>query len=214
MKKSLKKFIFRIYVVFFLFFAMSLSAEAKAISVTSISEINTSNPNKIVIFRLNETPDIENFYDFRKGDVIFAKFQHISSESRLKRDARFVLKLTYYQSAITGETKQLKNLYAKYTTKVDKAETVKSAALSVGSFFVKPLNICYRAAEGAIKNEEGIVAKSTAKAVYEASPFSLIEKGEALIIKENEQFLLNIKYLDEINSDFIYNFIYKINESP
>lgn len=73
----------------------------------------------------------------------------------------------------------------------------KPAALGVGSYFVKGLSIGYSAVEGAVKNEDDGRIKSGAKAAYESSPFSYVEKGSEIVIPKGQNFLLNFKLKDE-----------------
>ena len=45
----------------------------------------------------------------------------------------------------------------------------------------------------AVKNEQGNRLKSTAVAVYEGSPISYIQKGEAIEIRQGQHFYMNFK---------------------
>ena len=84
----------------------------------------------------------------------------------------------------------VKDRYVQLGEKVNKGQLAKSAALSVGNFFVKGLSMGVAAVSGAIKNEDDNRLKSSAGAMYEASPFSLVKKGEDLYIEKNTHFFL------------------------
>lgn len=97
-----------------------------------------------------------------------------------------------------GETHKVDSLVkGKFTTKFDYKSAAKSAALGVGSYFVKGLSSAYAAVEGAIKNEEGNRFKSGAISLYESTPISYVEKGEDIVIKKDQVFILNFKLKDE-----------------
>lgn len=95
----------------------------------------------------------------------------------MKRDATFTFVPLYYTNTVKNVVRINGYFPAKYTTKLDKGELAKSAALGVGSYFVKGLSIGYSAVEGAVKNEDENRIKSGAKAAYESSPFSYVEKA-------------------------------------
>lgn len=96
-----------------------------------------------------------------------------------------------------GKVIELKGYYpAKYTTKLNKGQMAKSAALSVGNHFVKGLSMGYSAIEGAVKNEQDNRLKSGAVSLYESSPLSYVEKGHEIEIAEEQIFLLNFKVKD------------------
>ena len=78
----------------------------------------------------------------------------------------------------------------KYSAKleIDKGQIAKSAALGVGNYFVKGISMGYYAVEGAVKNESDNRFKSSAKSVYENSPFAYVEKGQDIEIKVNDIF--------------------------
>ena len=81
-----------------------------------------------------------------------------------------------------GEVIEIKGYYpAKYSTKLNKGEIAKTAALGVGSFFVKGLSLGYSAVEGAIKNEKNNRFKSSVTEVYEDSPFSYSKKSTVFL---------------------------------
>lgn len=169
-------------------------ANAKATQVEAMTPYNSDTPADTILFKIVSPTFIEDFGSLEQGDVIDATIVRAKDNTRLKQNATFSVKI-YKITYTNGETKYPENLYAKYTTEWDKVETSKSVALSVGNRFVKGLTFGYRTVEGAIKNPEGNRAKSAGVALYNATPLSLISKGEGLEIKTGDNFLLNIEYI-------------------
>ena len=127
----------------------------------------------------------------------------------MKRNASFSFVPISYRNS-SGETIEIRGYYpAKYTTKLNKGQLAKTAALGVGSFFVKGLSLGYSAVEGAIKNEKDNRFKSSVNEVYEDSPFSYVEKGGEIVIKKDQVFYLNFKVKDEPDEDELPNYEYK-----
>ena len=89
----------------------------------------------------------------------------------------------------------------KFTTQFNYKHAAKSAALSVGNFFLQGLSIGYAAVEGAVKNEEGNRVKSSAMSVYESTPISYVEKGTDIVILKDQVFCLKFKLKDEKEKD-------------
>ena len=88
-----------------------------------------------------------------------------------------------------------------YQSVTNRKKIVESAALGVGGFFVKGLSTGVAAVEGAVKNEEGNVLKSTAVSVYQASPIAYVEKGQDLEIKNNQVFYLKFPSVNDTDID-------------
>ena len=87
--------------------------------------------------------------------------------------------------------KAKKEHIGKYKKEINKKKIARSVVLTAGNFAVKGLSTGVTALEGAVKNEEGNRLKSSAVAVYESSPVSYIQKGEALKIKQGEYFYIH-----------------------
>lgn len=174
-----------------------LSAFAKQVAVSSIDDFSSNNPPKTISFITLESDYIENFGLIPQNSLITADIFELKSETRLKRDAKLLLKIKSIQNSQPLPTSNmcLGNLYAKYVEPKDKKEIAKNAALTAGNFFVKGLSISYKTVEGAIKNEEDNVLKSAGVAAYKASPLSYIEEGEPLIIKKGETFFIDFKVM-------------------
>ena len=176
-----------------------LTAFAKQVEVSSLDNFDSNNPPKTIRFITLEDNYIENFGLIPKKSLITADIFNIQEEKRLKRDAQLLLKVKSIQNSkkTLKSNMSLENLYAKYVEPKDKKEMAKNAALTAGNFFVKGLSISYKAVEGAVKNEEGNVLKSTGVAIYKSSPLSYIEEGEPLIIKKGETFFIDFKIMSK-----------------
>lgn len=181
---------------YFMFF---VSAFAKQVPVKSIDNFNSNKPPKAIRFITLESEYVDNFGLIPKNSLITADIFSVKSEKRLKRDAQLLLKVKSIQNSkkTLKSNMSLENLYAKYVEPKDKKEMAKNAALTAGNFFVKGLSISYKAVEGAVKNEEGNVLKSTGVAIYKSSPLSYIEEGEPLIIKKGETFFIDFKIMSK-----------------
>jgi hypothetical protein len=177
---------------------MLSGAYAKTIEVMSLSDFSTAKPPASITVELLDNVDLDENTTLSAGTAVQGKLIDVVSPKRLKKDATFSFEPTSYKDA-NGETKVLHtNTIAKYSKTLDKGQLAKSAALGVGGFFVKGLSTGVAAVEGAVKNEEGNVIKSTAVSVYEASPISYVEKGKDLVIKTNQIFYLKFpKVKDE-----------------
>lgn len=170
---------------------------AKSAQVTALSPINTANPPKTLDVKFIEDAVLPDATVLKKDFIMKSNVTNVVSPKRLKKDATFTLNPLYYIDT-DGEKHNFTNkIKAKYTTELDKGKTAKSVALGVGSHFVKGLSIGVAAIEGAVDNDEGNVAKSAAKAAYEASPFSYAKKGQDLDIKINDKFLLKFEIEEE-----------------
>lgn len=145
---------------------------------------------------------------FENGYIVEGRIVDVTNPKRLKRNATF----SFVPVSFTddkGNFTYIKGYYpAKYTTKINKGQLAKSAALGVGSFFIKGLSMGYSAVEGAVKNEKDNRFKSSVNAVYEDSPFSYVEKGGEIIIKKDQNFFLNFKVKDEPDEEEVPNYEY------
>lgn len=181
---------------------MLSGAYAKTIEVVSLSEFSTARPPQSITVQLLDSVDLDENITLYEGAIVQGKLIDVVSPKRLKKDATFSFEPTSYKDA-NGETKVLHtNTVAKYSKTLNKAKLAKSAALGVGGFFVKGLSTGVAAVEGAVRNEEGNVLKSTAVSIYEASPVSYVEKGKDLVIEKNQIFYLKFpKVRDEDNEE-------------
>ncbi len=173
-----------------------LPANAEIIKVQALSEFGTENPPAVIEVKAVSDMDLDDELLILDGYTLKGNLVDVVSPKRLKRDATFSLILTEYidnegqTHIISPDGKQFKG---KFTTGIDYKHAAKSAALSVGNFFVKGLSLGYAAVEGAVKNEDGNRIKSSAHSVYESTPLSYVEKGEDILIAKDQIFCLRFK---------------------
>lgn len=185
---------------FFVFLALLMFSSpvlAKSIPVEALNDFSTENPPKTMDVKILSDIVLDETTTLSQGDIVHGQITDISDPKRLKRDATFTFVPIYYANNAKNVVNINGYFPAKYTTKLDKGGLAKSAALGVGSYFVKGLSIGYSAVEGAVKNEDENRIKSGAKAAYESSPFSYVEKGSEIVIIKGQHFLLNFKQKDE-----------------
>lgn len=190
----MKKFILSL----FLLFMCQAAALAATIKVQSQSDFTTENPPETLTVKAVTDLILDNgFIIINEGYTLKGDIVDVSSPKRLKRDASFAFILKEYTDN-NGQTHAVDSLVkGKFTTKFDYKSVAKSAALGVGSYFVKGLSSAYATVEGAVKNEEGNRFKSGAISLYESTPISYVEKGEDIVIKKDQVFILNFKLKDE-----------------
>lgn len=183
-------------------FILGSSALAETLKVEAITPFSTTNPPEIIQVRaigeIQLTPDIK----INEGDILSGCMTDIKDPKRLKRNATFKYQIKTVTSSDGTSTKV--NTIAKYVPpfKLDKVETAKSAALSVGNHFVEGLSMGYRAVEGAIKSENGADNRisSAVENVYDHSVLSYASKGEDVVISTGDIFGLKIHSQDEIEA--------------
>ena len=180
--------------LFLCFFIVIISmfgkAYAQTIEVTCLNTISTARPTSHISIKLVDPLDIPNEQILKSGVILEGKLTNVVSPKRLKRSATFSFRPEKYTDPDGKVHKLNTNIEATYTKPIDKGQLAKSAALGVGSFFVKGLSTGVAAVEGAVKNEEGNRIVSSAESVYENSPFSYVEKGEDLYITPGQNFFL------------------------
>ncbi len=177
-----------------------MPVNAETLQVQALSEFNTENPPASIEVKAVSDMDLDEELLIMDGYILKGNLVDVVSPKRLKRDATFSIVLTEYtdnngqKHIIPPDGKQFKG---KFTTKFDYKHAAKTAALSVGNFFLKGLSIGYAAVEGAVKNEEGNRVKSSAMSVYESTPVSYVEKGEDIVILKDQVFYLKFKLKDD-----------------
>ncbi len=186
---------------------ITIPAMAKTIPVEAMNDFSTERPLKTMSIKILQDIVVDSNLTFETGYIVKGEIVDVTDPKRLKRDAAFTfIPLSY--TNLDGITVDIKGYYpAKYTTKFDKGQLAKTAALSVGNYFIKGLSMGYSAVEGAIKNEQDNRLKSSVTEVYEKSPLSYVERGEEIVIEKNQSFYLNFKVKGE---DDIPNYEYKI----
>lgn len=164
----------------------------QTIEVVSQNTFSTVSPPKEVSIKLMEPLVISENDVYAAGTIMTGNLTDVISPKRLKRDAGFKFEPTgYYNQNGDLLTIKSENLKASYTVPIDKGTLAKNITLGIGNCFVKGLSMGVAAVSGAIKNEEDNRLKSSATALYEASPMSYIRKGEDLYIQKDEHFFLN-----------------------
>lgn len=196
------------WTIFLLLIILSQPVLAKPIAVEALSDFTTENPPKEMSIKLLEDIAIDDTLTIKAETIVDGNVVDVTDPKRLKRNASFTFVPTSYKDE-RGQVVVIKNYYpAKYTTKVNKGQLAKSAALSVGNFFVKGLSIGYSAVEGAIKNEKDNRFKSSVTEVYQDSPLSYVEKGEELVIEKGQLFFLNFRTKDDVPEEDKPNYEY------
>jgi len=188
----------KLYLILLLMFAFGFQpVMAKTVSVQAMDDFSTENPVGTMKIKMLETLELDENTTFDKDYIVEGKIIDVTDPKRLKRNASFTFVPLNYKDT-SGKIVDIKGYYpAKYTTKIDKGELAKSAALGVGNMFVKGLSVGYNAVEGAVKNEQGNRFKSSVTEVYEGSPLSYVQKGEQIEIKKEQNFYLNFKAVSE-----------------
>lgn len=183
-------------------------AYAKTIPVQALDDFTTEKPSHTLQVKILEGIVLDENLMFENGYIVEGRIVDVKNPKRLKRNATFSFVPTSFIDE-NGKITYIKGYYpAKYTTKINKGQLAKSAALGVGNFFVKGLSIGYSAVEGAVKNEKDNRFKSSVNAVYEDSPFSYVEKGGEIVIQKDQNFFLNFKVKDEPDEDDVPNYEY------
>ncbi len=195
--------------ILFILGLLSQPVLAKAVQVKSFEDFTTEDPPEVMSIEILEDVTLDDNVSFKNGDIVEGKIVDVTDPKRLKRNATFTFIPLSYKNA-NGEIIEIKGYYpAKYTTKLNKGEIAKSAALGVGNFFVKGLSLGYSAVEGAVKNEKNNRFKSSVTEVYEDSPFSYVEKGGEIVIKKEQPFFLNFKVKNEPDEEDLPNYEYE-----
>lgn len=196
------------WTIFLLLIMLSQPVLAKPIAVEALSDFTTENPPKEMSIKLLEDIAVDDTLTIKAETIVDGNVIDVTDPKRLKRNASFTFVPTSYKNE-RGQVVVIKNYYpAKYTTKVNKGQLAKSAALGVGNFFVKGLSIGYSAVEGAIKNEKDNRFKSSVTEVYQDSPLSYVEKGEELVIEKGQLFFLNFRTKDDVPEEDKPNYEY------
>lgn len=196
------------WTIFLLLIMLSQPVLAKPIAVEALSDFTTENPPKEMSIKLLEDIAVDDTLTIKAETIVDGNVVDVTDPKRLKRNASFTFVPTSYKDE-RGQVVVIKNYYpAKYTTKVNKGQLAKSAALGVGNFFVKGLSIGYSAVEGAIKNEKDNRFKSSVTEVYQDSPLSYVEKGEELVIEKGQLFFLNFRTKDDVPEEDKPNYEY------
>lgn len=168
-------------------------AFAQTIHVKAVENFNTEFPTETLsVIIVDPLIADDDTIIFKNGDVVEGTVE-VTEPKRLKRNATFSFSPKSIKDETGVVTKLDKEYPAKFTTKLNKADVAKSAALAVGNHFVDGLSAGVAVVEGAIKNQEGNRFKSSAKSLYESTPLSYVEHGKQIYLKKDDIFLLNFK---------------------
>lgn len=193
----MKKFLLVCTVLF-----LGNAALADTLKVEALTAFTTANPPKIIQVRSLGAIQLSPKVKISEGDILSGCLTDIKDPKRLKRNATFKYQIKTVTSSDGKCSKVKENNIAKYVPafKLDKKETAKSAALSVGNHFVEGLSMGYRAVEGAVKSENGAGNRisSAVENVYDHSVLSYASKGEEVVINEGDVFGLKINSEEEI----------------
>lgn len=174
---------------------VAASMAATQIKVIAAEEFTTENPSEMINVIVPEETVLGE-YTLGTNSTLHCKLLKVVDPKRGKRSAGFFVQPTSF--TYQDETTVIKeDMYAKYSKfvlskeelkKIPPFKIAKSAALSIGNYFVKGISIGYYFLEGAVKNEEGGRLKSGAKSAFDATPLSLVEEGAELDIKVGDEF--------------------------
>ncbi len=194
------------FVLLVICFLIQISAAHAAVQmkVIAINEFRTDKPSDSLDVRVvNET--LLGKYTLGVNSVLHCKVLKVIDPRRGKRNASFYVQPIYYIE--NDQTVNIEDeIYGKYSKFVLSKEELKnfptfkfmkSAALTVGNYFIKGISIAYSFGEGVVKNEQDNRLKSGVVNAYEESPLSYIGEGEQLDIKVGDDFYLVFKMKDD-----------------
>ena len=194
------------FVLLVICFLIQISAAHAAVQmkVIAINEFRTDKPSDSLDVRVvNET--LLGKYTLGVNSVLHCKVLKVIDPRRGKRNASFYVQPIYYIE--NDQTVNIEDeIYGKYSKFVLSKEELsnfptfkfmKTAALTVGNYFIKGISIAYSFGEGVVKNEQDNRLKSGVVNAYEESPLSYIGEGEQLDIKVGDDFYLVFKMKDD-----------------
>lgn len=198
----MKKFILLLLICI----TIPLSATAKVVKVQAVTAFDSNNPPKNFKIKLKDNI-VNEQVSFFKGMTMSGYIYQTIPPKRLKQDASFIFIPTKYTD-LQGASHPLTNIVCKYTTKIKPKEAITNALYVFGSVPVMAVTAGYYATEGAKNNKQNgnktDTLKASAENVYDNSPLSLIEKGDYLKIKPNQEFLLNFVIIKQQEPNYEY----------
>ena len=200
----------KIFLIYTILFFTIQPTYAKIYDAKALSNFKTEKPEKTFSFEILEEVEMDDII-FPANSTFVAVPYKIKEQARLKRNAVLVMQVKSFTTPDNVTTKT-QNLFVKYATELDKVEAGKSLVLAVGNKFFKGISIGYRTVEGAVKNEEGNRFKSGAKAAYDATPLSYVEKGETINIKAGDKIYFKFHIINPTDLSLKDIFIYSIDE--
>lgn len=183
-----------------------LAAQAKTVRVKALAEFNSNKPPKTLKVQMLESfyAETENIY-LLKGYILDGNIDRVIPPKRMKQDATFIYVPTKYID-YNKKSHKLTTLVGARTTKVETKDLVISSALMLTIGLVPTLLAIpgFFAAQGAVKADDGERAKSSIDNAYKKSYLSIGEKGKALHIHKNEEFLLNLAVIKSQEPNYEY----------
>ena len=173
----------------------SISAYAKDIKVSAMSDFSTANPPEIWKVKVVQGVTTKSGFEVCVGSIFEGKIDQVVAPKRLKQNAKFVFVPIKYYDSVDGKVYEIEqNIKGKYSFKSDTSfqSVARKGIETVGNHFADGLfGPGLAIVEGAIKNEEGNRAKSMAKSLYKKLPISYIDKGNEIVINEGQVFVMS-----------------------
>lgn len=198
----LKKFLLTLVC---LFMTVTASMAATQLKVIATENFKTEAPSKTINVVVPEESTLGS-YTLGTNTILHCDVLKVVDPKRGKRSAGFFVQPTSFTYQ-NKTTKIEENMYGKYSKfvlskeelkKIPPFKLVKSAALTVGNYFVKGASVAYYFVEGAVKNEDDNRLKSAAKSAFDSTPLSYIEEGSELDIKVGDEFYFVFKTEEDI----------------
>lgn len=192
------------FLVSILIFLAGCVCYAEDMKVMALNDISTDTPSEIKV-QVLQTMKLDEGVILEQGTIVKGMMVDVVPPKRLKRDATFSFMPTMYTTPDKTTYKLNRKYVGKFSPKIeiDKGELAKTAALSVGDFFVKGLSTGFYAVQGAIKDEKGNRLVSSVNNVYENSLFSYISKGESIYIAAQSLFTFRFANPDPEESKYL-----------
>lgn len=174
---------------------MGMPVCARMVKVEALSDFSTANPPKTWNLKIAETFTVQDKYIIKEGAILEGKITKVKGPTRGKRDGSFV----YVPTALImdGQTYTIKRHFnGKYSSLngVSAGSIAKKGAIMAGNQIINStFGPAVALVEGAVKNEEGNVAKSAAVSAFNATPLSYVNKGKDLVINEGQVFTMSFK---------------------
>ena len=193
----MKKFLLILALMFLQITACHAAVQMK---VAALEEFKTDAPTETIKVKVLQESTLGK-YDIGVNSILECQVLQVVDPKRLKRNASFYVKPISY--TVNGTTCKIEeDFYGKYSTfvlskeeikEIPPGKVIKSAAMTVGNYFVKGLSTCVAFVQGVAKNEKDNRLKSGVVNAYEESPLSYISEGQQLDIKVGDDFYLVFK---------------------
>ena len=189
-------------IIAFVLLLIQISAchAACQMKVVALEEFRTDAPTETIKVKVLQESTLGK-YDIGVNSILECQVLQVVDPKRLKRNASFYVKpISYTVNNTTCKIEE--DFYGKYSTfvlskeeikEIPPGKVIKSAAMTVGNYFVKGLSTCVAFVQGVAKNEKNNRLKSGVVNAYEESPLSYISEGQQLDIKVGDDFYLVFK---------------------